>query len=75
VLKLAVSQKCVVLGQYWDLGTGVDGLESMQSLLELVRKTIVGLGLIGEKRVSTSAGTVENIEERCPWRLLLVGHV
>jgi hypothetical protein len=50
----------------------MNSLESLESLLELRRESVVGLGVVREQSVSSGSGHLENTEEGSSRRLLLV---
>jgi hypothetical protein len=49
--------------------TGVDSFETVQALLELGRKALVGLGHICEQGVTAASGPIEQIQECGTWWL------
>lgn len=53
----------------------VHSLESLQTLLELGRKSVVGLGVIREESVSSCSGHLQDTQEGGSRRLLLVGDI
>jgi hypothetical protein len=53
----------------------VNSLESMQTLLELWRQSVVGFCLVDETSVASCCGTIQEVQECGSWRLLLVGHI
>lgn len=57
------------------LDARVNGLQTVQPLLEGGRQAVVGLDGIGEKSVATNLGDVEDVQEGSTGRLLLVGDV
>lgn len=57
------------------LDTGVHSLQTMKTLAELRRQTLVSLYHVGEERVSAGRWAVEDIEEGRAWGLLLESDV
>lgn len=57
------------------LVSGVDGPQTVQTLAELGRQTLVGLGHVDEEGVTTCRGTVQQVQERGAGGLLLVGDI
>lgn len=57
------------------LKSRMDRLQSMQSLLQWLRQTVVRLNLVAEKGVSSNLWLVKDIQERNAGSLLLIGDI
>jgi hypothetical protein len=55
--------------------SGMNGFQAMQPLTKLRGKALVCLCRVTEQRVTAAYRTLEQVQERCPYRLLFIGHI